>query len=127
MNNNKKKIKSMSKRQLRVGASIRYLLAKSLVPRLMRNDILAGALITITRVQMSSNLKNAKVFFIVGQCIRIDLNVILNALTTETPNLKSIIRNRMVLKFIPNLCFCYDKIFEETYKVHKIINKSYEI
>jgi ribosome-binding factor A len=112
---------SLSQRQLRVGETLRHALAEALGVGTIEQELLAQSLITVTQVRMSPDLKHANVYFTVAQTMKDRLEDIEDALKEAGPSLKSHIKRRAVLKFMPKLRFCYDTTFEQADRLHQIM------
>ncbi|MFA6470952.1 MAG: 30S ribosome-binding factor RbfA [Candidatus Latescibacterota bacterium] len=64
-------------------------------------------MVTVTGVEMSRDLKNAKVFFsVLGDQSVVESNV--EALNNAVNFIRSRLRERVILKRIPNLMFAFD-------------------
>ena len=77
--------------------------------------------ITITEVNVSPDLKNAKVYVMpLGGENKMD---VLNSLNKATGRLKKIISRKISLRQIPRLVFSIDETFEQAKKINDILGK----
>ena len=122
--NSKKKQKKnniKSQRQLKVGEELRYLISNALLRESFHDKHIKNNNITVTEVDLSPDLKNAKVFVMpLGGKNKLD---ILNSLNKITGRLKKIISNRISLKQTPNLSFKIDETFEYAKNIYDILKK----
>tara|TARA_B100000989_G_scaffold101066_1_gene73858 strand:+ start:531 stop:929 length:399 start_codon:yes stop_codon:yes gene_type:complete len=122
--NSKKKPKKnafKSQRQLRVGEELRYLISNALLRESFYDEHIKDNNITITEVDVSPDLKNAKVFVMpLGGKNKLD---VLNSLNKITGRLKKIISNSISLRQTPILSFKIDETFEYAKNIHDILEK----
>ena len=122
--NSKKKPKKnavKSQRQLRVGEELRYLISNALLRESFYDEHIKDNNITITEVDISPDLKNAKVFVMpLGGKNKLD---VLNSLNKINGRLKKIISNSISLRQTPILSFKIDETFEYAKNIHDILEK----
>ena len=120
-NKRSKKNSSKSQRQLKVGEELRHLISNALIRNSFYDENIENNNITITEVNVSPDLKNAKVYVMPlgGENI---LNV-LNSLNKATGRLKKIISNNISLRQTPKLVFKIDDTFEYAKKINNILVK----
>ena len=122
--NSKKKPKKnavKSQRQLRVGEELRYLISNALLRESFYDEHIKDNNVTITEVNVSPDLKNAKVFVMpLGGKNKLD---VLNSLNKITGRLKKIISNSISLRQTPILSFKIDETFEYAKNIHDILEK----
>ena len=97
-----KKIKSnfvKSQRQLKVGEELRHLISNALIRGSFYDEHIENNNITITEVNVSPDLKNAKA------------------------RLKKIISRKISLRQFPRLVFSIDETFEQAKKINDILGK----
>ena len=103
--------KEVSQRQLRVQELLKSALNEILIRGESKNPFLDNILVTITHVDVSPDLRNAK-FYIVPTTIS-DTEEIINALNVS----KKIIRKKIVdivnLKYAPEISFYFDETINE--------------
>ena len=122
--NSKKKLKKSnfkSQRQLKVGEELRHLISNALLRESFYDEHIKNNNITITEVDLSPDLKNAKVFVMpLGGKNKLD---VLNSLNKITSRLKKIISNNIGLRQTPNLSFKIDETFEYAKNIYDILEK----
>ena len=121
---NSKKSKNSSfksQRQLRVGEELRHLISNALLRENFYDENIKNNNITITEVNMSPDLKNAKIYIMpLGGRNKID---VLNSLNRVTGRIKKIISNNISLRQTPKLLFQIDETFEYAENIHNILEK----
>tara|TARA_B100000575_G_scaffold95435_1_gene76027 strand:+ start:201 stop:599 length:399 start_codon:yes stop_codon:yes gene_type:complete len=122
--NSKKKLKKSSfksQRQLKVGEELRHLISNALLRESFYDEHINNNNITITEVDLSPDLKNAKVFVMpLGGKNKLD---VLNSLNKISSRLKKIISNSIGLRQTPNLSFKIDETFEYAKNIYDILEK----
>jgi ribosome-binding factor A len=102
--------KSTGQRPLRVGEEVRHALAQILERGDLRDPDLVDAVVTITEVRMSPDIRNATVF--VAPLGGIDTDKIVNALARAVPYLRRRIADIVELRYVPNLRIEADTSFD---------------
>ena len=120
-NKRSKKNSAKSQRQLKVGEELRHLISNALIRNSFYDENIENNNITITEVNVSPDLKNAKVY-VMPLGGENKLNV-LNSLNKATGRLKKIISNNISLRQTPNLVFKIDDTFEYAKKINDILCK----
>ena len=122
--NSNKKYKNSSvrsQRQLKVGEELRHLISNALLRSSFYDECIENNNITITEVNVSPDLKNAKVYVMpLGGENKAD---VLNSLDKAAGRLKKIISSNINLRQTPNLVFKIDETFEYAKKIHDILDK----
>ena len=122
--NSNKKYKNSSvrsQRQLKVGEELRHLISNALLRSSFYDEHIENNNITITEVNVSPDLKNAKVYVMpLGGEKKAD---VLNGLNKATGRLKKIISSNINLRQTPNLVFKIDETFEYAKKINDILDK----
>ena len=122
--NSNKKYKNSSvrsQRQLKVGEELRHLISNALLRSSFYDECIENNNITITEVNVSPDLKNAKVYVMpLGGENKAD---VLNSLNKATGRLKKIISSNISLRQTPNLIFKIDETFEYAKKINDILDK----
>lgn len=116
-NSNKKSINNSikSQRQLKVGEELRHLISNALLRSSFYDEHIENNNITITEVNVSPDLKNAKVYVMpLGGKKKLD---VLNSLNKATGRLKKIISSNLSLRQTPKLIFKIDETFEYAKKL----------
>ena len=122
-NSNKKPKNSSvkSQRQLRVGEELRHLISNALLTKSFYDENIENNNITITEVNVSPDLKNAKVYVMpLGGANKMDA---LNSLSKASGRLKKIISSNINLRQTPKLIFKIDETFEYAKKINDILDK----
>ena len=120
-NKRSKKNSAKSQRQLKVGEELRHLISNALIRNSFYDENIENNNITITEVNVSPDLKNAKVY-VMPLGGENKLNV-LNSLNKATGRLKKIISNNISLRHTPKLVFKIDDTFEYAKKINNILVK----
>jgi ribosome-binding factor A len=122
--NSNKKYKDSSvksQRQLRVGEELRYLISNALLRESFYDGYIKNNNITITEVNVSPDLKNAKVYVMpLGGENKLD---VLNSLNKVSGRFKKIISSNISLRQTPKLVFKIDETFEYAKKINEILDK----
>ena len=122
-NSNKKSINNSIKtqRQLKVGEELRHLISNALLRCSFYDENIENNNITITEVNVSPDLKNAKVYVMpLGGANKLDA---LNSLIKASGRLKKIISSNINLRQTPKLIFKIDETFEYAKKINDILDK----
>lgn len=106
----RKTTKKPGQRPLRVGEELRHVLAQILERGELRDPDLAGAVVTVTEVRMSPDLRNATVF--VSPLGGTDSEKILAALRRAAPFLRRRVADTVQLRYAPNLRIELDTSFD---------------
>ena len=115
----KKDNTTKSQRQLRVGEELRHLISNALHRETFYDDVLESNNITVTEVNVSPDLKNAKVFIMpLGGENKI---VVLESLNRIKGYIQKLISSEIQLRQIPRLSFVIDATFEYANKIDNII------
>ena len=113
--------KSTGQRPLRVSEEVRHALAQILERGDLRDPDLTGAVITITEVRMSPDIRNATVF--VAPLGGIDTDKIVKALERAVPYLRRRIAEIVDLRYVPNLRIEADTSFDYAEQIGKRLNE----
>ena len=128
VNNFDYKIKSKSKnnstksqRQLRVGEELRHLISNALLRESFYDQIIENNTITVTEVNVSPDLKNAKVYIMpLGGENKLE---VLDSLNKSNGRIKKLISSNINLRQIPKLQFKIDETFEYAKNIENILQK----
>ena len=128
VNNFDYKINSVSKnnstksqRQLRVGEELRHLISNALLRESFYDQIIENNTITVTEVNVSPDLKNAKVYIMpLGGENKLE---VLDSLNKSNGRIKKLISSNINLRQIPKLQFKIDETFEYAKKIENILQK----
>ena len=108
-----------SHRQRRVGEQLRQLISSLLIKEEFHSSFLNYKLISVVDVDLSPDLKNAKVFVDIN--FDKDNEKILNDLNKKTGFIKKKLSKSLKLKFFPNLKFYIDTSVEYSKKINSIL------
>ena len=110
-----------SQRQLKVGEELRHLISNALLRESFYDEYIENNNITITEVNVSPDLKNAKVYVMpLGGEKKLE---VLNSLNKATGRLKKIISSNLSLRQTPKLIFKIDETFEYAKNISDILDK----
>ena len=110
-----------SQRQLRVGEELRHLISNALLRETFYDQIIENNNITITEVNVSPDLKNAKVYIMpLGGENKFE---VLDSLNKANGRIKKLISNNINLRQIPKLQFRIDETFEYANNIENILQK----
>ena len=110
-----------SQRQLRVGEELRHLISNALLRETFYDHIIENNNITITEVNVSPDLKNAKVYIMpLGGENKFE---VLDSLNKANGRIKKLISNNINLRQIPKLQFRIDETFEYAKNIENILQK----
>ena len=110
-----------SQRQLRVGEELRHLISNVLLRETFYDQIIENNNITITEVNVSPDLKNAKVYIMpLGGENKFE---VLDSLKKANGRIKKLISNNINLRQIPKLQFRIDETFEYAKNIENILQK----
>ena len=110
-----------SQRQLRVGEELRHLISKALLRESFYDQIIEDNSITITEVNVSPDLKNAKVYIMpLGGENKLE---VLDSLNKSNGRIKKLISSNINLRQIPKLQFKIDETFEYAKNIENILQK----
>lgn len=110
-----------SQRQLKVGEELRHLISNALLRETFYDQIIENNDITITEVNVSPDLKNAKVYIMpLGGENKFE---VLDSLNKANGRIKKLISNNINLRQIPKLQFRIDETFEYAKNIENILQK----
>ena len=121
INSKSKNNSTKSQRQLRVGEELRHLISKALLRESFYDQIIENNSITITEVNVSPDLKNAKVYIMpLGGENKLE---VLDSLNKSNGRIKKLISSNINLRQIPKLQFKIDETFEYAKNIENILQK----
>lgn len=111
--------KEPSQRQLRIAQEIKKIIAAALQKGDVRNPLLLDNFITITKVDISPDLKFCTIYFMTlnGE----NLGQIEDDLNAETWGLKKTIAAKLKLRYTPDLNFRMDTSFAEVDRIEQLL------
>ncbi len=108
-----------SQRPLRVGEELRHALVQLLAADEIRDPDLQGAMLTVTEVRMSPDLRNATIFFTPLGGDRAP--EILKALKRAGPFIRGRIAQAIQMRVAPQLWFELDKSFDAAGRIEAVL------
>ena len=121
INSKSKNNSTKSQRQLRVGEELRHLISNALLRESFYDQIIENNTITVTEVNVSPDLKNAKVYIMpLGGENKLE---VLDSLNKSNGRIKKLISSNINLRQIPKLQFKIDETFEYANKIENILQK----
>jgi ribosome-binding factor A len=108
-----------SQRQLRVGEELRHALAIVLERDRLRDPVLQDAILTVTEVRASPDLRRATVY--VARLGGETDDAVIEALTRARPFLRRQMASAVNLKYAPDLDFVADRSFEQAGHIDKLL------
>ena len=121
INSKSKNNSTKSQRQLRVGEELRHLISNTLLRESFYDQIIENNTITITEVNVSPDLKNAKVYIMpLGGENKLE---VLDSLNKSNGRIKKLISSNINLRQIPKLQFKIDETFEYAKNIENILQK----
>ena len=110
-----------TQRQLRVAEEIRHVLAGVFERRDFRDPELADAVITVTEVRTTPDLKHAVVF--VSRLGRTDVDALLPALKRASAYLRGQVAQALRLRYAPDLSFQPDNALDYAMKIDRLMHQ----
>ena len=121
INSKSKNNSTKSQRQLRVGEELRHLISNALLRESFYDQIIENNTITVTEVNVSPDLKNAKVYIMpLGGENKVE---VLDSLNKSNGRIKKLISSNINLRQIPKLQFKIDETFEYAKNIENILQK----
>jgi len=110
-----------SQRQLKVGEELRYLISNVLLKETFYNEHISNNNVTITEVNLSPDLKNAKVYIMpLGGEYQ---NEVVESLNKVSGRIKKLISSSVKLRQMPKIYFKIDNSFENAKNIENILKK----
>ena len=110
-----------SQRQLRVGEELRHALAAILARREAADPVLQEAVITVTEVRVSPDLRNATAY--VMPLGGTQVPEVMSALTRSSPFLRGLLARAVPLRYAPTLHFEFDTSFEHATRIEELLHR----
>ncbi len=121
INSKSKNNSTKSQRQLKVGEELRHLISNALLRETFYDQIIENNTITVTEVNVSPDLKNAKVYIMpLGGENKLE---VLDSLNKSNGRIKKLISSNINLRQIPKLQFKIDETFEYAKNIENILQK----
>ena len=113
-----------SQRQLRVGELIKQNIGEVFIRNEAKIPAINTAVITVTEVKMTADLKSARVYVIpLGG---IEMTKTVSILTEFAHLVRKALSKKLDIKFLPRLSFVEDNSFEYAEKIERLIKKNKE-
>jgi len=111
--------KEPSQRQLRISQEIKKIIAGALEKGEVRNPLILDSFVTITKVEVSPDLKYCTVYFMTLNGI--NLGQIEDDLNAEAWGMKKLIASKLKLRYTPDINFRMDTSFAEIDRIEKLL------
>ena len=112
-----------SYRTLKVSSNIQYVLTQNMREVFAFDKDMLEAFITITKVELSMDLKIANCYVVQGYHSKLDPKIVLAKLNNSKYSFRKLINSNLVLKYSPEIRFFYDFTIENVDRVSEILNK----
>tara|TARA_B100000242_G_scaffold56679_1_gene33945 strand:- start:905 stop:1303 length:399 start_codon:yes stop_codon:yes gene_type:complete len=110
----------VSQRQLRVQELLKSALNEILIRGESKNPILDNILVTITHVDISPDLRNAKFYVVPLETDKTD--VIIKAFNLSKKIIRKKIVDKVNLKYAPEISFYFDETINEVERLEKLFS-----
>ena len=110
----------VSQRQLRVQELLKSALNEILIKGESKNPILDNILVTITHVDISPDLRNAKFYVVPLETDKTD--VIIKAFNLSKKVIRKKIVDKVNLKYAPEISFYFDETINEVERLEKLFS-----
>lgn len=107
-------------RQLRVAELIKEVIAQAIAQKTIDDKIFYDSFISVTKVKISPDLQNATVF--ISAFPTSNSASLIERMNQINHKFRSIINNKIKLRFSPKILFRYDNTQEEVDKINKLID-----
>ena len=119
----KRNNKTLTNRALKVSEQLRQLVSKILINDDFYLHKLTNRVVTVTDVDISPDLKNAKIF-IMSSPNEISNNVlVVKELNKKSGYIKKIISKSLKIRFVPKISFFQDTSYEYSQNIDNILKK----
>ena len=112
--------KEVSQRQLRVQELLRSALNEILIRGESKNPILDNILITITYVDVSPDLRNAKFYIVPSDTNKIE--IIIESFNESKKIIRKKIADKVKLKYVPEISFLFDETINEIKRLDELFS-----
>ena len=110
----------VSQRQLRVQELLKSALNEILIRGETKNPILDNIMVTITHVDISPDLRNAKFYLVPIETDKTDM--IIKALNLSKKVIRKKIVDKVNLKYAPEISFYFDETINEVERLEKLFS-----
>ena len=112
--------KEVSQRQLRVQELLRSALNEILIRGESKNPILDNTLITITYVDVSPDLRNAKFYIVPSDNSKIE--IVIESFNESKKIIRKKIADKVKLKYVPEISFFFDETINEIKRLDELFS-----
>ena len=112
--------KEVSQRQLRVQELLRSALNEILIRGDSKNPILDNILITITYVDVSPDLRNAKFYIVPSDTNKIE--IVIESFNESKKIIRKKIADKVKLKYVPEISFFFDETINEIKRLDELFS-----
>ena len=112
--------KEVSQRQLRVQELLRSALNEILIRGESKNPILDNILLTITYVDVSPDLRNAKFYIVPSDTNKIE--IIIESFNESKKIIRKKIADKVKLKYVPEISFFFDETINEIKRLDELFS-----
>ena len=112
--------KEVSQRQLRVQELLRSALNEILIRGESKNPILDNTLITITYVDVSPDLRNAKFYIVPSDNSKIE--IVIESFNESKKIIRKKIADKVKLKYAPEISFFFDETINEIKRLDELFS-----
>ncbi|MEX6632648.1 30S ribosome-binding factor RbfA [Hyphococcus lacteus] len=113
--------KGPSQRQLRAGELLRHALVEVLQREDLREPELSGVSVTVSEIRISPDLKQASAF--VAPLGGGNEREMVKALNKVAPYLRSLVGQKITMKYTPAIKFMSDETFAEAKKIDELLSR----
>jgi ribosome-binding factor A len=113
----------MNQRLERVSSEIREILGEAMVRGEIKDPRVSDALITITHVRVTGDLREAHAAFIVHDADEATLERVLDGLNSASGYLRRLVGQQLRLRVTPTLIFEIDRVFEQEAKIDRLLHE----
>jgi ribosome-binding factor A len=110
-------------RQAKIASEVQKILSEHLASNLINDsEGVDSSVISITRVEISACLQRAKIY-IVSTFADLSNEEAIKFLKRHVADIKSLLGQKLRLKFTPNLTFIIDKSYNDTERVYSLLRR----
>ena len=110
-----------SQRQLRVGEQLKHIVAETLQRCAFQAEILQRAMVTVTEVRCSPDLRQASAY--VGVMGAEDVAAVIAALNDESREIQREISKQSTSKYTPKINFKADDTLDNASRIYELLNE----
>jgi ribosome-binding factor A len=110
-------------RTLKVASNIQYAITQHMREVFAFDRIMLDAMVTVTKVSLSKDLKIANCYIVRGYRSNISQELVVSKLNSVKHLFRNIINKALILKYSPEIRFFYDVTIDNVDKVDRILQK----